>query len=109
MSRHKLASSSIKSQQSTGSLPKEEVNVVLLGKQSVGKSALVVKYLTKRFICEYDPFLGQSARVSFAEMHRRCALQRTHTGSPTSSISKKCLSKSWTHTARYVGEFLVGM
>ncbi|CAF1266988.1 unnamed protein product [Adineta ricciae] len=57
MIRYKPTSSSIKSHQSTVSLPKEEVNVVLLGKQNVGKSALVVKYLTKRFICEYDPFL----------------------------------------------------
>lgn len=57
MNRSKLLSS-LKNHQSTASLPKEEVNVVLLGKQSVGKSALVVKYLTKRFICEYDPFLG---------------------------------------------------
>ncbi|CAF1473522.1 unnamed protein product [Adineta steineri] len=57
MSRYKSTNSSIKSHLSTASLPKEEVNVVLLGKQSVGKSALVVKYLTKRFIREYDPFL----------------------------------------------------
>ncbi|CAF0780331.1 unnamed protein product [Adineta ricciae] len=57
MIRYKPTSSSIKSHQSTVSLPKEEVNIVLLGKQNVGKSALVVKYLTKRFICEYDPFL----------------------------------------------------
>jgi GTP-binding protein EngB required for normal cell division len=57
MNRYKPYNS-IKSQQSTVSLPKEEVNVVLLGKQNVGKSALIVKYLTKRFICEYDPFLG---------------------------------------------------
>jgi len=59
MSRYKSSNSSIKSHLSTGSLPKEEVNVVLLGKQNVGKSALVVKYLTKRFIREYDPFLGK--------------------------------------------------
>ncbi|UJR36475.1 hypothetical protein I4U23_029199 [Adineta vaga] len=57
MIRYKPTSSLIKSHQSTISLPKEEVNIVLLGKQNVGKSALVVKYLTKRFICEYDPFL----------------------------------------------------
>ncbi|CAF1051363.1 unnamed protein product [Rotaria sordida] len=57
MSKYKSINSSIKTHQSTASLPKEEVNVVLLGKQNVGKSALVVKYLTKRFICEYDPFL----------------------------------------------------
>jgi GTP-binding protein EngB required for normal cell division len=58
MNRYKPVNNSIKSNQSALSLPKEEVNVVLLGKQNVGKSALIVKYLTKRFICEYDPFLG---------------------------------------------------
>lgn len=64
MNRSKLISS-LKSHQSNASLPKEEVNVVLLGKQNVGKSALVVKYLTKRFICEYDPFLGLKKNTSF--------------------------------------------
>jgi GTP-binding protein EngB required for normal cell division len=58
MNKHRSTQNLIKSHQSTTSLPKEEVNVVLLGKQNVGKSALVVKYLTKRFISEYDPFLG---------------------------------------------------
>ncbi|XP_022240450.1 ras-like protein family member 12 [Limulus polyphemus] len=37
------------------SLP--EVNIVLLGALGVGKSALTVKYITKRFISEYDPDL----------------------------------------------------
>jgi GTP-binding protein EngB required for normal cell division len=64
MSRYK-SNSSVKSLQSLVSLPKEEVNVVLLGKQNVGKSALVVKYLTKRFICEYDPFLGMYYSIDF--------------------------------------------
>lgn len=64
MSRYKSSNSSIKSHLSTVSLPKEEVNIVLLGKQNVGKSALVVKYLTKRFIREYDPFLGKNFLVS---------------------------------------------
>jgi len=59
MSRYKSTNSSIRSHLSTTSLPREEVNIVLLGKQNVGKSALVVKYLTKRFIREYDPFLGR--------------------------------------------------
>jgi GTPase SAR1 family protein len=65
MNRYK-SNSSVKSLQSSVSLPKEEVNVVLLGKQTVGKSALVVKYLTKRFICEYDPFLGWYFSIHFA-------------------------------------------
>ncbi|CAJ1048689.1 ras-like protein family member 12 isoform X1 [Xyrichtys novacula] len=34
-----------------------ECNVVLLGMMGSGKSALTVKFLTKRFISEYDPLL----------------------------------------------------
>ncbi|XP_063304859.1 ras-like protein family member 12 isoform X1 [Pelobates fuscus] len=34
-----------------------ECNIVLLGCRGVGKSALTVKFLTRRFISEYDPFL----------------------------------------------------
>ncbi|XP_029904132.1 ras-like protein family member 12 [Myripristis murdjan] len=34
-----------------------EVNVVLLGVTGCGKSALTVKFLTRRFISEYDPHL----------------------------------------------------
>uniref|UniRef100_A0A3Q3J7R8 small monomeric GTPase n=2 Tax=Monopterus albus TaxID=43700 RepID=A0A3Q3J7R8_MONAL len=34
-----------------------ECNLVLLGVMGVGKSALAVKFLTKRFISEYDPHL----------------------------------------------------
>ena len=68
MSRYKSSNSSIKSHLSTVSLPKEEVNVVLLGKQNVGKSALVVKYLTKRFIREYDPFLGEHHQGRFRKL-----------------------------------------
>ncbi|XP_076329516.1 ras-like protein family member 12 isoform X2 [Tachypleus tridentatus] len=34
-----------------------EVNIALLGALGVGKSALTVKYITKRFISEYDPDL----------------------------------------------------
>ncbi|XP_056238943.1 ras-like protein family member 12 [Seriola aureovittata] len=34
-----------------------ECNLVLLGVQGSGKSALTVKFLTKRFISEYDPHL----------------------------------------------------
>ena len=67
MSRYKSSNSSIKSHLSNVSLPKEEVNIVLLGKQNVGKSALVVKYLTKRFIREYDPFLGQCRSFDSAQ------------------------------------------
>ncbi|KAI9517726.1 Ras-like protein member 12 [Dissostichus eleginoides] len=34
-----------------------ECNLVLLGGMGCGKSALAVKFLTKRFISEYDPYL----------------------------------------------------
>ncbi|XP_041442820.1 ras-like protein family member 12 [Xenopus laevis] len=34
-----------------------ECNIVLLGCRGAGKSALTVKFLTRRFISEYDPFL----------------------------------------------------
>lgn len=34
-----------------------EVRLVVLGALGVGKSALVVKYITRRFIVEYDPLL----------------------------------------------------
>ncbi|KAM9765709.1 ras-like protein family member 12 isoform 1-T2 [Menidia menidia] len=34
-----------------------ECNLVLLGEMGCGKSALTVKFLTKRFISEYDPYL----------------------------------------------------
>lgn len=34
-----------------------EYNIAILGDLGVGKSALTVKYLTKRFIMEYDPTL----------------------------------------------------
>ncbi|XP_052792818.1 ras-like protein family member 12 [Mya arenaria] len=34
---------------------KQEFNIVLLGAVGVGKSALTVKFITRRFIMEYDP------------------------------------------------------
>ncbi|XP_073852151.1 ras-like protein family member 12 isoform X5 [Macaca fascicularis] len=34
-----------------------EVNLAILGRRGAGKSALTVKFLTKRFISEYDPNL----------------------------------------------------
>lgn len=39
----------------TSSVP--DYNIALLGEIGVGKSALTVKYITKRFIMEYDPYL----------------------------------------------------
>ncbi|XP_066466559.1 ras-related and estrogen-regulated growth inhibitor-like protein [Tiliqua scincoides] len=36
-----------------GSLPKLEANILVIGAEKVGKSALTVRYLTRRFIGEY--------------------------------------------------------
>ena len=38
---------------------KEEVSICLCGPPGCGKSALLVKYLTRRFIGEYDPVYGK--------------------------------------------------
>ncbi len=39
--------------------PKYEVNVALIGPLECGKSALAVRYLTRRFIGDYDPNIGE--------------------------------------------------
>lgn len=36
-------------------------NIALLGPTGSGKSALLVKYITRRFIGEYDPYYGKPA------------------------------------------------
>ena len=41
--------------------PKFEVNLALVGPLGCGKSALAVRYITKRYIGEYDPKLGERA------------------------------------------------
>ncbi|XP_057306199.1 ras-related and estrogen-regulated growth inhibitor-like [Hydractinia symbiolongicarpus] len=38
------------------------IKLVLLGSQGVGKSALMVRFLTRRFIGEYDPYLESTHR-----------------------------------------------
>ncbi|GMT37533.1 hypothetical protein PFISCL1PPCAC_28830, partial [Pristionchus fissidentatus] len=40
--------------------PLKEVHVALLGQSQVGKSAFILKYLTKRFIGEYDGTLEET-------------------------------------------------
>ena len=39
--------------------PKQRVNVALVGPLGCGKSALTVRFLTKRYIGDYDPTIGQ--------------------------------------------------
>lgn len=41
----------------TGSLPSRTVRIVILGQAAVGKTAVAVRFITKRFIGEYDPTL----------------------------------------------------
>ncbi|KAL2300717.1 hypothetical protein Nmel_013604, partial [Mimus melanotis] len=47
--------------------PLPECNVAILGCRGAGKSALTVKFLTKRFISEYDPNLASWALLGFEE------------------------------------------
>ncbi|XP_010880827.2 ras-related and estrogen-regulated growth inhibitor [Esox lucius] len=41
----------------TGSLSSRTVRIVILGQAAVGKTAMVVRFITRRFIGEYDPTL----------------------------------------------------
>lgn len=55
-----VAMSSVFGKPRAGSGPQStplEVNLAILGRRGAGKSALTVKFLTKRFISEYDPNL----------------------------------------------------
>ncbi|KAK2142269.1 hypothetical protein LSH36_979g02080 [Paralvinella palmiformis] len=47
---------------SSGKTSGDACKLVMLGSAGVGKSALVVRYLTKRFIWEYDPTLEYAYR-----------------------------------------------
>ena len=42
---------------------KEEIALALIGPVGVGKSAFMVKYITKRFIGEYDPNFGKFGKI----------------------------------------------
>ncbi|XP_013389909.1 ras-like protein family member 12 [Lingula anatina] len=46
-----------KPQRNGSSVSLPEFNIALLGVLGVGKSALTVKYLTRRYIMEYDPYM----------------------------------------------------
>ncbi|KAM5242006.1 ras-like protein family member 12 isoform 3-T4 [Hipposideros larvatus] len=60
-----VAMSSVFGKPRAGSGPQSaplEVNLAILGRRGAGKSALTVKFLTRRFISEYDPNLGFRSR-----------------------------------------------
>jgi hypothetical protein len=42
---------------------KEDVCISLVGPVGCGKSAILVKYFTRRFIGEYDPFYGKIINI----------------------------------------------
>ncbi|XP_055251460.1 ras-related and estrogen-regulated growth inhibitor isoform X1 [Moschus berezovskii] len=57
-----------------------EVKLAIFGRAGVGKSALVVRFLTKRFIWEYDPTLENTSAVcrAFANDHHIGLMARLH-------------------------------
>ncbi|XP_029318609.1 ras-like protein family member 12 [Cottoperca gobio] len=52
-----LMSGRVKASCNSGAASPAQCNLVLLGVMGSGKSALTVKFLTKRFISQYDPHL----------------------------------------------------
>ncbi|XP_030266779.1 ras-related and estrogen-regulated growth inhibitor-like protein [Sparus aurata] len=55
-----------------GNQPRVEVNVLLLGAHSVGKSALTVRFLTRRFIGEYGDIESVYSRVDRIDAQDVC-------------------------------------
>ena len=43
---------------------KHEVNIALAGPLNCGKSAMAVRYLTRRYIGEYDPNIGANSECA---------------------------------------------
>ncbi|XP_007532414.1 ras-like protein family member 12 isoform X2 [Erinaceus europaeus] len=59
-----------------------EVNLAVLGRRGVGKSALTVKFLTKRFISEYDPNLEDTYSSEETVDHQPVLLRVMDTADP---------------------------
>ncbi|XP_008566181.1 PREDICTED: ras-like protein family member 12 [Galeopterus variegatus] len=59
-----------------------EVNLAILGRRGVGKSALTVKFLTKRFISEYDPNLEDTYSSEETVDHQPVHLRVMDTADP---------------------------
>ncbi|MBV95592.1 Ras-like protein family member 12, partial [Eschrichtius robustus] len=59
-----------------------EVNLAILGRRGVGKSALTVKFLTRRFISEYDPNLEDTYSSEETVDHQPVHLRVMDTADP---------------------------
>ncbi|XP_076984336.1 ras-like protein family member 12 isoform X3 [Tamandua tetradactyla] len=59
-----------------------EVNLAILGRRGAGKSALTVKFLTKRFISEYDPNLEDTYSSEETVDHQPIHLRVMDTADP---------------------------
>ncbi|XP_018534333.1 ras-related and estrogen-regulated growth inhibitor-like protein [Lates calcarifer] len=78
-----------------GNQQRVEVNILLLGAHNVGKSALTVRFLTRRFIGEYGDIESVYSRVDRIDGQEICFniwdSQSTQAGEKCSSLSDKQL------------------
>ncbi|KAL5003927.1 hypothetical protein ScPMuIL_017383 [Solemya velum] len=78
--------------QRSGNIP--EYNLALVGALGVGKSALTVKYITRRFIMEYDPDIGESSRGVVRPRYRCVAVCAEYTAANTPRSELTYLTQS---------------
>lgn len=78
-----------------GNQPRVEVNILLLGAHKVGKSALTVRFLTRRFIGEYGDIESVYSRVDTIDGQEICFniwdSQFTQVGEKSCGVSDKQL------------------
>ncbi|XP_051813131.1 ras-related and estrogen-regulated growth inhibitor-like protein [Acanthochromis polyacanthus] len=78
-----------------GNQPRVEVNILLLGAHNVGKSALTVRFLTRRFIGEYGDMESVYSRIDTIDGQEICFniwdSQFTQVGEKSCSVSDKQL------------------
>ncbi|XP_032220684.2 ras-related and estrogen-regulated growth inhibitor [Nematostella vectensis] len=72
----------------------ETTRVVLLGKEGVGKSAFAVRFLTRRFIGEYDKDLESSHRQFLDLDKRRCIQVHDTAGEITSAAIQRLATQA---------------
>ncbi|XP_059080910.1 ras-like protein family member 12 isoform X2 [Tigriopus californicus] len=71
MTERKISGNSKRFLSSQTNSPKYEVNLALVGPLNAGKSALTVRYMTQRFIGDYDPALEDTyCKVDWVEGHQ---------------------------------------
>lgn len=73
-----------------------DINLAVLGRRGAGKSALTVKFLTKRFISEYDPNLEDTYSSEETVDHQPVRLRVMDTADP--DIPRNCERYlNWAH------------